>query len=222
MTKQFDKEMAEVNALLLKMAALVEEMIESAINSLFERSKDSALEVYNKEGKVNALQVQIDEKCINILALQQPAAIDLRMIMSVMKINSDLERMGDQAINIAGSSLELLKDKPVIIISDLKKMGISIKLMVRQSIESFITSDLEKAKMVLLEEKEVDLIKGKILQELLKVMADSPWLIKPSLVFILVSRNLERIADHTTNIAEDVIFIVTGRDIRHHIQDINK
>ena len=159
---------------------------------------------------------------MRLLALRQPIAIDLRLITSAMKINSDLERMGDLAVNIAENSLILLKEPFVKPLIDIPKMATIAEKMVKDSLDAFVRRDVELARSVLLRDDEVDALKDQVLRELLTFMIADSKTIPRALNLILVSRHLERIADHATNIAEDVIYMVMGKDIRHHAEENKK
>ena len=219
MTKVFDSELAEIKEKLLYMSGLVEEMLQYSIKALVERKEHLTAEVYKKEREVNILQVEIDDRCLKLIALYQPAAADLRFITSAMKINSELERMGDQAVNIADAGNELLKYPPLKKLIDIPYAAELVKVMVRNSLDAFINGDLKLAKTVLENDSKVDEIKDQIFRELLFFMLSDQNTIKVALQLILISRHLERIADHATNIAEDVIFIVSGKDVRHHAEE---
>jgi len=201
------------------MGGLVESMIQYSIKTLVERKEEYAKEVVKQENEVNKLQVEIDEMCLKLIALQQPTAGDLRFITSAMKINSDLERIGDQAINIMENSLDLLKQPPLKPLIDLPKMADIVKSMVKESLDSFVKKDVELAQKVVGTDDQVDDYKDQIFRELLTYMVQDPKNITRAMDLILVSRNLERMGDHATNIAEDVIFMTLGKDIRHHLQD---
>jgi phosphate transport system protein len=171
------------------------------------------------EPQINELHIELDERALRLLALQQPMAMDLRVITSTMKINSDLERMGDQAVNIAERALSILSQpllKPLI---DIPRMAQLTEKMVKDSLDAFVRKDNELARQVVLRDDEVDRYRDLVFGELIANMIRNPRCIQPALDLILVSRNLERIADHATNIAEDVIYMVLGRDIRHHAEE---
>jgi len=219
MTKHFEEELKELKDKLLYMGGLVESMIQYSIKTLVERKEEYAKEVVKQENEVNKLQVEIDEMCLKLIALQQPTAGDLRFITSAMKINSDLERIGDQAINIMENSLDLLKQPPLKPLIDLPKMADIVKSMVKESLDSFVKKDVELAQKVVGTDDQVDDYKDQIFRELLTYMVQDPKNITRAMDLILVSRNLERMGDHATNIAEDVIFMTLGKDIRHHLQD---
>ncbi len=199
------------------MGSLVEAMIQYSIKILVERKEELAKDIKKHEEDVNHIQVEIDEICLKLLALYQPTAGDLRFITSAMKINSDLERMGDQAVNIAENSLDLLKEPPLKPLIDLPKMADIVKNMVKDCLDAFVSKDPELAGKVLQTDDQVDKFKDDIFKELLVYMSQDSNNISRAMDLILVSRNLERVGDHATNIAEDVIFMVSGKDIRHHL-----
>lgn len=219
MMRHFEEELKELKEKLLFMGSLVEKMIDKSVECLVERKEELTKLVYNSEEIVNKAQLEIDNKCLRLIALYQPTANDLRFITSTMKINSDLERMGDQAVNMAQNCIFFLKTKPLRQLKDIPKMSETVKKMVKNSLDAFVEGDANLAKNVLLKDDEVDALKNKIFKELLTSMLSDADKIKRSLDLILISRNLERIGDHATNIAEDVIFMVLGQDIRHHSQD---
>ena len=221
MTKHFDDELGELKIRLLYMSGLVEEMINYSIKTLVERKAELTKEVFKREEEVNTLQVEIDDRCLKLISLYQPAATDLRFIASAMKINSELERMGDQAVNIADAGKELLKNPPLKKLIDIPYAAGLVKDMVRNSLDAFVKGNLALARQVLEHDSKVDEVKDQIFRELLFFMLSDRKTINVSLQLILVARHLERIADHATNIAEDVIFIVSGKDVRHHIQDLD-
>ena len=220
MTRVFDSELAELKELLLYMGGLVESMIHLSIKSLVEREESVGKEVYGKENEVNKLQMEIDDRCLKLIALNQPAGTDLRFITSAMKINSELERMGDQAINIADASKELLKFSQLKRLIDIPLMADISKTMVKDCLDAFVRADAELARSVLVRDNKVDGLKDQIFRELLTYMLSETKHIPVALELILISRHLERIGDHATNIAEDVIFMVEGQDVRHYQKDV--
>jgi phosphate transport system protein len=221
MVRHFEEELNHLKERLLHMGNLVTRMINDAIRVLVERNKDCSTEVNKYEDEVNRIQIEIDDRCLTLIALQQPAAIDLRFITSAMKINSDLERMGDQAINIAESSMKLLDFPPSeLIIDKLDRMSVKVREMVKKSLDAFILKDADLARSVLLADDEVDDMKDELFRDLLKCMTDDTPNVQRSFGFVLISRNLERIGDHATNVSEDVVFMVCGKDIRHHVADV--
>ena len=222
MERHFDKELKRLKEKLLKMASIVEESIAMAVKSLKDRKGELAQEVLKREEIINLLDIEIDELCLRLLVLRQPMAVDLRFITSAMKIVSELERMGDQAVNIAQRSLELLKLpllKPLI---DIPRMATLAQDMVKDSINAFVNKDEKLARNVCERDDEVDNLNDQIFRELLTYMMQDPTTIRRAVDLILVGRHLERIADHTTNISEDVIYLVKGKTIKHHIDKKKK
>ncbi|MFH1074030.1 MAG: phosphate signaling complex protein PhoU [Candidatus Firestonebacteria bacterium] len=220
MTKHFDDELAELKIKLLYMSGLVEEMVQYSIKALVERKEELTEEVFKREEEVNSLQVEIDDRSLKLIALYQPAAADLRFVTSAMKINSELERMGDQAVNIADASKELLKFPQLKKLIDIPMMSDIVKSMVKHCLDSFVRKDADLAREVLIRDNQVDGLKDQIFRELLTYMLSETKHIPVALELILISRHLERIGDHATNIAEDVIFMVKGADVRHHIKEL--
>src|SRR5512138_1199290 len=211
-----DDELQQLKNRLLSMAALVEERTHRALQALVERRPELADEVVVGDAEVNALQIEIDDCCLKLLALQNPMASDLRLITAAMKINADLERIGDQAVNIAEHALKLIRQpllKPLI---DLPRMAEKAERMTRDSLDAFVRRDPALARNVLASDDAVDSLKEQIFRELLTYMIADPATIERALALILVSRSLEHIADHATNIAEDVIFMIEAKDVRHH------
>jgi phosphate transport system protein len=219
MERHFDEELKELKGKILKMSSLVEKAIHLSIKSLVERKNELAEQVIKSEDEINMLEIEIDEFSLKLLALHQPQAGNLRFITSIMKINNDLERMGDLAVNIAEQTIELLKSpilKPLI---DIPRMAEIAQGMVKDSLDAFVNRDSKLAKGVCERDDKVDNLNDQIFRELLTYMLQDPRTIERAIGLILVGRNLERIADHTTNICEDVIYIVDGRTIKHHIEE---
>jgi phosphate transport system protein len=217
--RHFDEELDLLKQKLVFMASLTEAMIFKSIKSLTERKDFLIGEVNKDEEKVNLLQIEIDELCLNLLALRQPMATDLRFITSAMKINSELERIGDLAVNITQRAAVLIKQSQLKPYIDIPRMADLAQKMVKDSLDSFVRQDVEMARSVLTRDDEIDLLKDQIFRELLTFMISDASSIPRALELILVSRHLERIGDHATNIAEDVIYMVLGKDIRHHIEE---
>ena len=215
----FETDLQALKNRLLNMGALVEERVHGAIQALMERNLEAAEAIARGDEEVNALQIEIDDRCLKLLALQQPMASDLRLITSAMKINADLERIGDQAVNIAENAMKMLAAPPLKPIIDLPRMAEMAERMTRDSLDSFVRRDPTLAREVLGQDDEVDGLKDTIFRVLLTYMMADPGTIERALALILISRNLERIADHATNIAEDVIFLVEARDVRHHHEE---
>jgi phosphate transport system protein len=216
METHFQRELNILKERLLNMGGLIEEMIHLAGNALLERKPELTQKVFSNEQEVNKLHIEIDDRCIKLIALHQPTATDLRLIMAAVKINSDLERIGDQAINICQTTKILLDQPPLDKRpGDIPRMIMVAKSMVKDALDAFVKSDQALAHSVLERDDEEDKLKSQMFQELLELMQSESSTIHRALDLILISRNLERIADHATNIAEDVIFMVLGKDIRH-------
>src|SRR5262249_10594424 len=211
----FETELQALKNRLLNMGALVEERVHTAVQALMERNLEAAETIAQGDGAVNELQIELDDRCLKLLALQQPMASDLRLITSAMKINADLERIGDQAVNIAENAIRMLAHPPLKPIIDLPRMAEIAERMTRDSLDSFVRRDTALAREVLAPDAEVHGLKDTTFRVLLPYMMPAPATIEPPPAPILISRNLERIADHATNIAEDVIFLVEARDVRH-------
>ncbi|MDD5772333.1 MAG: phosphate signaling complex protein PhoU [bacterium] len=218
MERYFEEELKELKEKILYMGDIAGTMIDLAIASLKKKKDDFIDSIYQKEKEVNKLHIEIDEMCLRIIALRQPIAIDLRFIMAAVKINSDLERIGDQAVNIAENSSKLHEISDLKSMPDLDNMANISQKMLQDSLKAFINRDVELARTVVLTDDKVDDLKSKIFNDLKDVMRNDTSKVLSSLDFILIARNLERIADHATNIAEDVIFMVLGKDIRHHME----
>jgi phosphate transport system protein len=219
MERHFETEMQALRNRLLGMGAMVEERVHQAVAALMERNPESAERIIAGDEEVNDLQIEVDDRCLKLLALQQPMASDLRLITAAMKINADLERIGDQAVNIAENSLKMMNAPPLKPIIDLPRMAEIAEGMTRDSLDAFVRKDSPLARSVLARDDEVDQLKDHIFRVLLTYMMADPGTIERALSLILVSRNLERIADHATNIAEDVIFVVEAKDVRHHHEE---
>jgi phosphate transport system protein len=181
-----------------------------------DRDRELIDHVLTSDEPVNALHIEIDSRCFTLLALHQPMAVDLRSIVSAVKINTDLERVGDLAINIAEASRRYAQHPPVKKLIDIPRMASIAQMMLRDSLDAFVRQNTELAQQVLNKDDELDDLKTQIFRELLTFMLQDQSTIEPALDLILISRHLERIGDHATNIAEDVIFIVSARDVRHH------
>lgn len=219
MHRHFDEQLEQLKERLLTMGSLVEKAVHLSVESLEQRNEALATQVIAEiEPQVNDLQLELDDRALQLLALQQPMAVDLRLITSTMKINSDLERMGDLAVNIAERALSILSQPFLRVLVDIPRMASIAEGMVKDSLDAFVHRDSDLARRVVLRDDEVDQFRDKVFGELMACMIKVPRCIQEALDLILVSRNLERIADHATNIAEDVIYMVMGRDIRHHAE----
>lgn len=213
--RRLDQDLDRIRQSLLRMGGMVEGMVSKATESLLERKTELSHEVITGDRAVDQLEIEIDELCHNVLAMKQPTAGDLRFLVAVMKINSDLERIGDSAVNIAQSVEQLNEQPPLKPYIDLPRMSQLVQTMVRQSLDAFVRKDAPLAIEVCKSDDAVDGLYKQIFRELLTYMIEDPKTVSRALHLLLISRNLERIADHATNIAEDVIYYVEGRDIRH-------
>jgi phosphate transport system protein len=222
MERHFDAELTALNEKLLEMARLAEESVARAVKSLKERNEAIAQDVLKREGGINLLEIEIDERCMKLLALRQPVASDLRFITSAMKISSDLERVGDLAVNIAEVSLDLLKQPPLKPLIDIPRMAAVAQSMVKDALNAFVNRDEKLARAVCERDDEVDSLNDQVFRELLTYMMNDPATINRAVGLILIGRHLERIADHATNIGEDVIYLVLGKTIKHHIEEIRR
>jgi phosphate transport system protein len=212
----FEAELQGLRNQLLTMGGLVEERVHRAVHALVHRKEEDARRIIAADNEINELQMDVDNRCLKLLATQTPLAVDLRLITSAMKINADLERIGDQAVNIAESVLILIPQPPLKPLIDIPRMATIAEKMIRDALDAFVKKDAELARDVLRRDDEVDELKDQVFRELLTYMMADPGTIQRALSLILISRNLERIADHATNIAEDVIFITEAKDVRHH------
>ena len=220
MHRHFEDQLEELKERMLFMSSLVEKAIHTSLEGLNHRNESQATQVLvDMEPQINELHLELDDRALPLLALQQPMAVDLRFITATMKINSDLERMGDQAVNIAQRALSLVAQPALKPLIDIPRMAGIAEGMVRDALDAFVRRDTELARQVVLRDDEVDSYRDLIFRELIAQMIRDPRHILQALDLILVSRNLERIADHATNIAEDVIYMVLGRDIRHHAEE---
>ena len=213
--RMFDKELADLKNKLLHMATVAEAMIDRAIQELVQRDPTVAEPVCGEEDELNRLQIDIDEDALKLLATQQPVATDLRLIVTATRINSELERIGDLVINITENVQVLLAQPPLKPLLDIPRMAELARKMVRDSLAAFLKEDPLLAQSVIDADDEVDGLKEQVMRELITYMIGDPKAIERSLALILVSRHLERIADHATNIAQDVIYLIQGRDVRH-------
>lgn len=220
MTRRFEEELIELKKSVLRMGNLVETAISKSIKALLDRDLKLAEEVIGGDDDVNHIEIVIDEKCLDLLALRQPVAVDLRFIAAVMKINSDLERMGDLAVNIAETAKYLATQPELKISLDFTKMMEFTQKMVRESLDALINRDPKLARRVCLEDDVVDDLKKQMFDELIKHMKENPETAERATHLMLVSRHLERIADQATNIAEDVVYMVEGKIIKHHAEDL--
>lgn len=215
MQRSLDSALSDVKSHLIEMAGFLEEAVKSSTLAWRNRSREMIDKVNQIETQVNQAHMEVDSMCLKLLATQQPLATDLRFILSVVKINTDLERMADQAVNIANNTEYYLNHPPYPDLTDLIRMSDVVRSLVQKAIDAFINSDEVLAQQVLDADDEVDKLKDKVFRDVLDRTKKNPEEIEQGLNVILIARNLERIGDHATNVAEDVIFTVSGRDIRH-------
>ena len=214
--RHFQDELEALQARLLEMGGLAEERVRAAVQGIVMRDSAVIDRVMRGDEPINALHIEIDDRCFRLLALHQPMATDLRAIVAAVKINTDLERLGDLAVNIAEAARRYVTHAPVKKLIDIPQMGEVAQAMLRDALDSFVRRDTDLAQHVLDEDDRLDGLKTQVFRELLTYMLHDPTTVEPALDLILISRHLERIGDHATNIAEDVIFMVSARDVRHH------
>src|SRR5476649_781336 len=217
MRSRFHQGLDELRARLLRMGGLAEQAVDRACQAYIERDLARCHMVLEGETQINIAEREIDELAFDLLAMQQPMAVDLRFILAVTKINSDLERVGDQAVNIAERVMDMTELPAVELPVDIARMGSAVSAMVRRSLESFIEAKVELAQAVLEMDSVIDRMRDDAFIQLVKTMNERPEVVRQALDALLVARNLERVADHATNIAEDVIFWVQGSDVRHNV-----
>ena len=226
MGKRFNKQLNNLKKRVLSLGALVEERVTMATNTISSYDTDLALKVVTTDYEVDEAEVEIEEECLKILALYQPVAVDLRFIIAVIKINNDLERIGDQAVNIAQRVLVMAKEKDKNInenfFFDYSEMIERVKVMLRQSLDSLINMDADLAIDVCQKDDAVDEINRKAYSSIKKIMSEHPKQLSYLINKFLISRHLERLADHTTNIAEEVIYMIEGEIVRHGIKELEK
>ncbi len=215
----FQEELQQLKNRLLVMGGLAEERVRSVVQALVDRDSAAVERVLAGDAPINELHIEIDSRCFKLLALYQPMAGDLRAIVSAVKINTDLERVGDLAINIAEAVTRYMRHAPVKELIDIPRMARIAQRMLRDALDAYVRRDTALARAVLDQDDELDGLKTQVFRELLTYMLQDPSKIEPALDLILISRHLERIGDHATNVAEDVIFMVSARDVRHAIHE---
>ncbi len=212
------EELDELNHRLLEMSRLVENSIHRSVNAVVDRENQAAYNVFDNEARINQLEIAIDNIAIRLLALQQPMAADLRFVTMCIKINNNLERMGDIAVNIAECALSLSglpEAKPQI---DIPHMSALAQNMIRNSMDAFVRRDAGLARSVLTSDDAVDNLRDEMYAKIVRYMEEDPRRVHPGIDYIFIARGLERLADHATNIAEDVLYFVQGIDVRHHAE----
>lgn len=215
--RHFHEELAQLKSKLLDMSSLAEELLKTAVEALMERDQAKAEAVILGDRELDALEMEVDDQCIHLLALQQPMARDLRLIAMAMKISNDLERVGDHAVNIA-EAVQHLEDRSFPQFPEVEEMARLAREMLSDALDDFVRGDAQAARDVCRRDDRVDALHESLFRILLTHMMEDPRRIGPSMSLFLVSRNLERVADLATNIAEDVVFLVEGRTIKHHAE----
>ena len=213
--KRYEEELKKLREEILYMGGMVEDQIQKSIKSLVERDSKLAELIIERDHEVNRLDVDIDDICVRLLALHQPAGRDLRFITTGLKITTDLERIGDMAVNICERALELNQEPQLKPYIDIPRMARVAQRMIRESLDAFVREDTELALKVCKDDEEVDQLNSQIFREVVTFMIDDPHTINRAIKISSISKYLERIADHATNIAEMVIFMVKGKSIRH-------
>jgi phosphate transport system protein len=214
--RHFQEELEALQGRLLEMGGLAEERMRGSVHGLVTRDAALIDQVLRGDEPINKLHIEVDDRCFRLIALHQPMATDLRSIVAAVKINSDLERVGDLAVNIAEAARRYVTHPPVKTLIDLPRMGDMAQTLLRDALDSYVKRDTTLARTVLNADDELDALKTQVFRELLTYMLQDPTIVEPALDLILISRHLERIGDHATNVAEDVIFMVSALDVRHH------
>ena len=217
MRTRFQQGLEDLRENLLRMGGLAEQAVERACQAYKDRDLNRCHQVLENETIINAAEREIDEAAFDLMAMQQPMAVDLRFLLAVVKINADLERVGDQAVNIAERVMDMVELPAVELPVDIPRMATAVSAMVRRSLESFVEGKAELAQAVLEMDNVVDRMRDEAFIVLVKEMNTNPDATRQALDALLIARNLERVADHATNIAEDVIFWVRGDDVRHNV-----
>jgi phosphate transport system protein len=219
MERHFERELEELNKQLLLMGGRAETIVLKSVEALRRLDRELANEVFADDKAIDRMELDIDERCLRLLALQQPMAKDLRLITAALKICNDLERVGDHGVNIAGSVMRLA-DKPLLKpLIDIPRMAELASDMLHESLDAFVRRDAEKARRICIRDDAVDRLNDQIFRELLSYMTEDPGTITRAMELILVARNLERVADLATNVAEEVVFIAEARVIKHHAEE---
>ncbi|MEO6221639.1 MAG: phosphate signaling complex protein PhoU [Vicinamibacterales bacterium] len=213
--RHFQEELDDLKRRLLEMGGLAEDRLQLAVKGIVERDLAVIDWVLGGDADINKLHVEIDDRCVKLLALHQPMAVDLRSIVAAVKINTDLERVGDLAVNITEAGQRYLQHPPVKELIDIPRMATLAQTMLRDALDSFVRRDLELAHSVLTADDQLDALKSQVFRDLLAFMLHDQSTIEAAIDLILISRHLERVGDHATNVAEDVIFMVTAKDVRH-------
>jgi phosphate transport system protein len=220
--RHFERELGSLKEQLLLMGARAEDIIHKAVGALEERDASRAHEVFADDKMIDRLEIDIEERCLHLLALQQPLATDLRFITAALKISNDLERVGDHAVNIAGNALRVMKYPPLALRVDIPEMATLASGMLREALDAFVRRDAPTARRLVMRDDEVDNMNRRLFSELADHMCEDSSVIAQALELILIARNLERVADLATNIAEEVVFIAEARIIKHHAEEAER
>jgi len=220
--RHFEEELDQLRNHLLEMSGLVEDSVYRSVLTLSDKDPQQAQRVLKNEAEINRLEIDIDDQATQLLTLQQPVATDMRFLTAAIKINHDLERMGDLAVNIVERSRYLIHEPLVTSLVDIPHMSNLVRSMVHKSLDAFVRKDPELARNVLLSDDAVDELRDSIYENLIGHMEKEPKDVREGINLMFVARSLERLADHATNIAEDVLFLVEGRDVRHHHASVQK
>ncbi len=215
-SRHIDRELEQIKEKLLLMASKAEQIISQAVESLLQRDLGKAEKIMATDKEIDKLEIEIENEAISLIARHQPAAKDLRLLIGIIKINSDIERIGDHGVNIAQCTLKLGQEPPLKPLIDIPRMAQLATAMLKDSLDSFVHGDAEKARQVCATDSQVDQMKDQTLRELMTYMFEKPEAISRAMGLILISRNLERIADLSTNISEEVIYISEAKVIKHH------
>ncbi|HYM79938.1 MAG TPA: phosphate signaling complex protein PhoU [Candidatus Limnocylindria bacterium] len=219
MERHFDQELEALKERLLQMGGRAEAIIQKSVESLKRRDTGLAQEVFEDDKVIDRMEIEIDERCVGLLALRQPMAVDLRFITSAMKITNDLERVGDHAVNIAGNSVRLAAEPQLKPLVDIPRMANMASGMLHEALDAFVRRDAATARRLVRRDDEVDNLNRQLFRELVSYMIEDPATITRAMELILVARNLERVADLATNVAEEVVFIAEARVIKHHAEE---
>ena len=219
MTRHFQKELMKIKKMVLSLGAAVEERVQMAKAAIDDRDAQLARKIIKQDFEIDEMEVEVEEECLKILALHQPVAVDLRFLIAVIKINNDLERIGDQAVNIAERVVSITKQDPTDFVFDYSSMAEKAQIMLKMSLDALVNMDVDLALKVCLLDDEVDDIKVIAYNKIKAAMAQNPDNLGYYINLLLISRHLERLADHTTNIAEEVIYMIEGEIVRHSIDE---
>ena len=222
MERHFERELEALKEQLLLMGGRAEAMVRKAIEALRRRDSELCRQVFADDQAIDRLEIDIEERCLRLLALRQPLATDLRFITAALKVSNDLERIGDHAVNIAGGAERLLAEPELKPLVDIPRLAALAAGMLRESLNAFVRRDAATARRLCRQDDEVDQLNRQIFRELLSYMIENPMTITRAMELILVGRNLERVADLATNVAEEVVFIAEARIIKHHAEEQGK